>query len=155
MRKKILEYNNHWKKLMQLMADKVNQISPDFIYGLPRGGLPIAVHLSHWCPQSKIILTPDDIPAGDKTDKKIYTVAVVDDIIDSGESFLKAYDAFENVMRFKNVYLHLHFFAVYKSCRLQKSYPLYFEWLRFANKDEWIVFPWEHHEAKTVKDNTI
>ena len=98
--------------------------------GLPRGGLIPAVMLSH-----KL-----DIPFVSQANITGVTgnILIVDDICDSGKT-LKRFK-FES-----NVYTAtLH----YKST---SEYEPHF-WWRLAPLNEWIVYPWERKDSKTIAD---
>jgi len=105
---KKIEQENFFKKLL-------------FIYGIQRGGLPIAVHLSHYLnlPLSDRlnIFTPAD------------TILIVDDIAHTGET-LKEYASLGYITT--TLY--------YKKQSIVKPNVYILE----TNK--WIVFPWEKPE---------
>ena len=88
------------------------------IYGIPRGGLPIAVYLSH-----KL-----DLPLITDVEKINFDTLIVDDISDNGtqlEPFYKDYCI---------VTLH--------STEWTLSPPNFHAMLKL-DKDDWIVYPWE------------
>ena len=90
------------------------------IYPIPRGGYPIAVHLSHFL----------NVPIRDEvilTDKNIL---VVDDLIDEGET-LKSFTE----------YPHYKFAVLYKKPWSPIKPDFY-----IGETDNWIVFPWEDPE---------
>ena len=98
--------------------------------GLPRGGLIPAVMLSHTL---NIPFVSQANIAG-----VMGNILIVDDICDSGKT-LKRFK-FEN-----NVYTAtLH----YKS---SAEYEPNF-WWRMAYENEWIVYPWEKKDSKTIQD---
>jgi hypoxanthine phosphoribosyltransferase len=103
---------------------KKNGYSVDAIYGPPRGGLPIAVTLSHRL----------GIPIVDSTDKfwEMYArprvkMLVVDDIADTGETLKPLIGP--NIISY-TIYYH-------KQSVVVPDYHC------FEKKDEWVVFPWE------------
>ena len=100
------------------------------IYGIPRGGLIVAVILSHLL----------DLPV--ILDKKLITknTLVVDDINDSGET-LKKILKLKKPKSVLTVWLN----------PLSKSHSDYF--IKIKN-DEWVVFPWETLKSSKY-DNTI
>ena len=93
---------------------KKRKLKFDGIYGVPRGGLPIAVALSHRL-NLPLLMYP--------TDKTL----VVDDISDTGRT-LKSH---------KNKKI-----ATLFSTKWTKTKPDWFESYK-VNKKDWIVFPWE------------
>jgi len=101
----------------------------DSLYGIPRGGLVLAVRLSHKLGLS-VIMHNSNI--GDKT-------LIVDDIADSGDTMM---EFLSNKKRYATATLF------YNSD--SKHAPTYF----CRKKTDWIVFPWE--DEKTSKyDKTI
>ena len=100
------------------------------VYGLPRGGLPIAVSLSH---SLGLPLLMDYYDRKIVTDKKIL---VVDDIADTGHT-LKDFDNEHNVI----CTFHYH-----------KQSLVVPELFLEEKTDEWIVYPWEERDSKEVQD---
>ncbi len=91
------------------------------VYGVRRGGLPIAVALSH---RLDIPMYPD-ARYGD-IDKKIL---IVDDIADTG----KTLEFYQKMDRPKVIYtMHYH--------RQSSIVP---DFWTIEKKDKWIVYPWE------------
>ena len=97
----------------------------DHIYGIPRGGLIPAVLLSH---KMNIPLT-----------NYMYTknTLIIDDICDSGKTL-------EDVLS-DNPTAVLH----YKSHTSRSTPDLYAS--KF-NSDDWIIYPWELKDSKTIQD---
>ena len=98
--------------------------------GLPRGGLIPAVMLSHKM----------NIPFVSQANIKQITgnILIVDDICDSGKT-LKRFKFEDNVY---TATLH------YKSIA---EYEPHF-WWKLASVNEWIVYPWEREDSKTIAD---
>ena len=126
-----------WSKLDKYVDLLVNWCQPlvdegklGAIYGLPRGGLPIAVMLSHRL----------DLPLlMNYYDRKIVTdkqILVVDDIADTGHT-LKDFVNEHNVI----VTIHYHKQSIVT--------PNYFCAYKY---DDWIVYPWETEHSETVQD---
>ncbi len=106
---------------------KSSGLDIQYIFGMPRGGLIPAVMLSH-----KL-----NIPLfkfGMVLDSK---VLIVDDICDSGHT-LKNYEPY----RCPTATIHYKTTAEYE--------PSF--WWRLAPQNEWIVYPWENKDSKTVAD---
>jgi hypoxanthine phosphoribosyltransferase len=131
MDKRYLNWNDIDRAITRLIASiTASDVKLDAIGGLPRGGLIPAVMLSHrlsipFVSQSNIQLIEGNI-------------LVVDDICDTGKT-LKRFK-FEN-----NIYtaaLHWKQSAEYQ--------PNYF-W-EVAYENEWIVYPWENKDSKTIQD---
>ena len=100
------------------------------IYGLPRGGLPIAVSLSHRLGLPILM---------NYYDRKVVTrkkILVVDDIADTGHT-LKDFDSPHNI----TCTIHYHQDSLVK--------PDYF---CTEKGDDWIVYPWERDDSEAVQD---
>lgn len=102
--------------LVDKLSNKIKRkgLKFDGIYGIPRGGLPIAVCLSHSL-NLPLLLYPTK------------NSLVIDDISDTGKT-LKS---------FKNRKI-----ACLYSSKWTETNPDYFV-LTKEDKDSWIVFPWE------------
>ena len=100
------------------------------VYGLPRGGLPIAVSLSH---SLGLPLLMDYYDRKIVTDKKIL---VVDDIADTGNT-LRDFESPHNII----CTLHYHEDSI--------VLPNYYINLK---GDKWIVYPWETRDSEEVQD---
>ena len=107
------------------IANKRFQI--DSIAGLPRGGLIPAVILSH-----KL-----NLPLVSEPTRK---TLIVDDICDSGETFLKL--------------LKQHPFNLF-ACLHYKPHTSKFPpdiWAELYEVDNWLVYPWENENADAIQD---
>jgi len=105
------------------------------ICGVPRGGLILAVMLSHKMNIPVVvhsIRTMDYIPNKD-------TTLIVDDISDTGETL----KSIKYINLFKSISLYIKEGTKYK--------PKFF--CRECKDDDWIIYPWENKESKTEKDN--
>ena len=98
------------------------------IYGIPRGGLIIAVKFSHLLGKSMI------------TDERQITplTLVVDDISDEGKTLLK----YRN-----NIIATLHYV---KSSLVKPDY-----FARFKDIDDWVEYPWESFEKIQRKSGKV
>ena len=100
------------------------------VFGLPRGGLPIAVALSHRL----------DLPLlMNYYDKKATfndKILIVDDIADSGSS-LKPYENHDDV--------------IFTMHHREGSITIPHFWVWDA-EDDWIVYPWERQDSETLQD---
>ena len=91
------------------------------VYGIPRGGLCLAVTLSHYLNIPLLDLPQDNC-------------LIVDDIYDSGKTLEK----------YKN-YKNASYFVL-----ISKKDPTWFECFLTIKTADWIVFPWEDfYKAKT------
>lgn len=110
---------------------KSSGIKIDTITGLARGGLIPAVMLSHKM----------EIPFHISISSAPGNVLIVDDICDSGETLKK----FKHEERFYTATIHHKQFAVYE--------PTF--WYSLVQENDWIVYPWEREDSKTVPDYLI
>ncbi len=85
------------------------------IYGIPRGGMCLAVALSHKL-NIKLI------------EKPIKNSLIVDDIFETGIT----------LSNFKNIE-GANFFVLFS-----KKKPIWWNTVDFVHKKEWVVFPWEN-----------
>lgn len=117
------------EELVNILSNWVKSHYPqiDSIMGLPRGGLIPAVMLSH-----KL-----DLPlVFEPTEKTL----IVDDICDSGETFIKI----------NNKYPNLKFACLHLKPHTTKFTPHI--WAGSRISDDWIVYPWENTDAKAIQD---
>ena len=95
------------------------------IYGLPRGGLPIAVMLSHRLGLPLTLIEPWKNPDRFNNNNK---VLIVDDIADTGAQ-LSTYKNFKRGVIF-TIFYH------------KQSVVVPDEWI-YEKHNEWVVYPWE------------
>ena len=100
---------------VEYIANKCKFLNFSGIYGIPRGGLCLAVALSH---KLKIDLISEPIKNS----------LIVDDVYETGIT----------LNRFKNIEGAI-FFVLFS-----KSKPKWWNTLFISEKSEWIVFPWEN-----------
>ena len=116
-------------ELVYLLAKKVVLKYPEVVSvtGLPRGGLIPAVMLSHLL----------NIPFTYEISKN---TLIVDDICDSGETFIKLYEK--------------HPDAIYSCLHFKPHTSRFFPKLKAMelNSDDWIVYPWERDDSETIQD---
>lgn len=116
---------------IQEIADtiKKSELNFNYIYGIPRGGLPLAVMLSHLLNKPLIM----NLDARHK-------ILLVDDICDSGDTidtFLKLSKNIVKVVCLINLTKRTDII----SCRLG-----YGEDENFTFDKKWVIFPWESRE---------
>jgi hypothetical protein len=117
-------------RAIDFLAYLLRNESINLITGLPRGGLIPAVMLSH-----KMNIKYINI---NKTKRKQFnTIALVDDICDSGNT-IKGY----NEMGFITICIDKKHSSVVS--------PNYFSYI--APDDKYIVYPWENPESKPIAD---
>ena len=94
------------------------------IYGIPRGGLCIAVALSHKL-NIKLI------------EKPLKNSLIVDDVFETGFT----------LSNFKNIE-GANFFVL-----VSKSKPTWWNSVNLIDKKEWIIFPWENKNNELIDKN--
>ncbi len=106
-----------WKEFdrsVENIAKRCKFLEFSGIYGIPRGGLCLAVALSH---KLKVKLVSEPIENS----------LIVDDVYETGIT----------LNNFKNIEGAM-FFVLFS-----KSKPTWWNTVNLSNKKEWIVFPWE------------
>ena len=109
---------------------KTSDLNLGAVYGLPRGGLPIAVSLSH---RLHLPLLMDYYDRKIVTDKKIL---VVDDIADTGLT----------LKDFENKHIIICTFHYHEQSIIEPDY-----WIH-KKDDDWIVYPWELNDSDEIQD---
>ena len=102
-------------KSVNYIADQCKEKTFSGIYGVPRGGLCLAVALSH---KLNIQLF----------EKPLRNSLIVDDVFETGKTLGK----------FRNIE-GANFFVL-----ISKKEPTWFNTVDFTNNSEWIIFPWEN-----------
>ncbi len=97
------------------ISKQCNNKSFDGVYGFPRGGLCIAVALSH-----SLNLPLIDEPKNNSL--------IVDDIYETGKTL-------EKIRYLKGSETHVW---------ISKKAPTWWNAYKYINKKEWIIFPWEN-----------
>ena len=111
---------SEFDKSVDHIADQCKNWDLSGIYGVPRGGLCLAVALSH-----KL-----EIELMDKPSKNSL---IVDDIFETGIT----------LSNFKNIE-GANFFVLFS-----KKKPIWWNSVNLSLKNEWIVFPWENKINET------
>jgi len=118
-------YNNMLKQLIKEIKETLNLDRYKYVYGPSRGGLPIAVHLSHFL--NLKYLDEAGLNCLKYTEKD--TVLIVDDIADTGKTLEDL--CYHHNTDFTIATLFLKDRSEFK--------PDYF--MKINN--DWVVFPWE------------
>ena len=113
---------NEFDVSVNLIANQCKLWEISGIYGVPRGGLCLAVALSH---KLNIQLI----------EKPIKNSLIVDDVFETGITLNK----------FKHIE-EANFFVL-----VSKKKPIWWNAVNISNEKEWIVFPWEN-KINEVKD---
>ena len=106
---------SEFDKSVEHIYNKCKFIEFSGIYGVPRGGLCLAVALSH---KLKINLIS----------KPIKNSLIVDDVYETGTT-LNTYKNIDEAM----------FFVLFSKVK-----PIWWNTVHISEKSEWIVFPWEN-----------
>ena len=105
------------------IANQCQKLKLSGIYGVPRGGLCLAVALSH-----KLNLK--------LTEKPLKDSLIVDDVYEAGITLNK----------FKNIE-GAYFFVL-----VSKKKPIWWNTVNLSHKTEWIVFPWENKNDELIEE---
>ena len=119
-----MKINVSWQNVeeyIKKVSEKYCDMEISGVYGIPRGGLILAVLISHKL-NIPLLLAPTD------------NCIIVDDICDSGESLLHFY---KNSSGNKANKYHITT-MFYKENKLVKP-----EFYMYEKEDKWIVYPWE------------
>ena len=106
---------NEFDKSVAYIANECKTLKLSGIYGVPRGGLCLAVALSH---KLNIQLI----------EKPLKYSLIVDDVLETGIT-LRSFKDIEGA----------NFFVL-----VSKKKPIWWNTVNLSNKKEWIVFPWEN-----------
>ena len=106
---------DEFDKSVEHIADRCKFLEFSGIYGVPRGGLCLAVALSH---KLKINLISEPIENS----------LIVDDVYETGITL----DTYKNIEG-------ANFFVLFS-----KTNPTWWNSVHLTEKSEWIVFPWEN-----------
>ena len=108
---------SEFDKSVEYIADQCKFIKLSGIYGVPRGGLCLAVALSH-----KLDLQLIEKPSKNSL--------IVDDVFETGIT----------LRNFKDIE-GANFFVL-----VSKKKPIWWNTVNLSDKNEWIVFPWENQK---------
>ena len=114
---------NEFDKSVDYIANRCKKLKFSGIYGVPRGGLCLAVALSHKL-NVKLI------------DKPLKNSLIVDDVYETGIT----------LNNFKNIE-GAYFFVL-----VSKEKPIWWNTVNFFNNTEWIVFPWENKNDELIEE---
>lgn len=122
--------NIEWKEIdlrVSKLIERINKAKYTNLYGVPRGGLILAVMLSH---RLKLPVITDVKAINDQT-------LICDDICDSGETL--------SIFNTQDI----------DTCALFKRYnssmtPTYYA--KEISNDQWLLFPWESSDSEAIQD---
>jgi hypoxanthine phosphoribosyltransferase len=134
--KKIYTWNWVDTQLNNIGEQLEGSSKPEFVTGIPRGGLIPAVLLSHRFDIPFIGLEAAKTLPGNLKKK----ILVIDDISDTGNTLQQ---------------IHRHnFITAALAMRRSSTYtPLYVG--EYIKDDHWLVFPWENITSKTIQDYLV
>ena len=114
---------NEFDKSVDYIADQCKFLKLSGIYGVPRGGLCLAVALSHKLDTQLI-------------EKPAKNSLIVDDIFETGLT----------LSNFKHIE-GANFFVL-----VSKKRPIWWNTVSITSKKEWIVFPWENKKNELTEE---
>ena len=112
---------SEFDKSVEFIANKCKEVKVSGIYGVPRGGLCLAVALSHKLNVQLI-------------EKPLKNSLIVDDVYETGIT----------LNNFKNIE-GANFYVLFSKTR-----PIWWNTVNLSHKKEWIVFPWENNKKVLV-----
>ena len=127
------EYGKLLDKFIELINARIDLSPIKFVYGPPRGGLPIAVHVAHHL-DLQLILNDRILKYDLITSTTSPRILIVDDICDSGETLTKLLAMNGNIKTA----------TLFKKPRATVIPDVYVE---EVSNDTWIVFPWEKDDT--------
>ena len=130
MEKRIVTYQE-FGNLLNLLVTKLETYKFNYVYGPPRGGLPIAVHLSH---HLDIELVDTDFINWSIHHDKGKKILLADDIVDTG----KTINDLKSILGKSNIITTACLFK-----RPEIDNVIYIE-----KSDDWIIFPFEKYDEK-------
>lgn len=128
---KLLYSMDSFQKDVIILANKIksSEFHPIGIYGVPQGGIPLAMALSHYMDIPLVTHCNDD------------RVLVVDDLIDSGVT--------------RNRYPNNHFACLHIKTNVVIEDNNSFIFYVHDDIDAWIVYWWEGSEEKSIDDSVL
>lgn len=126
-KKLYLNYGN-FSVMIDSIIQKIKSLDFDYVYGIPKGGLPLAVVLANTF--NKDLISEHTYKLMTDTSK----VLIVDDICDTGETLSK----YESVLPFVTLV------AKFKGKDLIEN--LIYE--KLVSDDTWVIYPWENFKIK-------
>lgn len=128
-KKKLITWDNYGR-LLNILKTKIVELNIpfDYIYGIPRGGLPISTFLSHNLEKDLIFLATVEHKQ----------ILLVDDISDTGKTFIKYKTIFEQKNKVITASLHMKPHSKFKPDTI----------VQLVNNNEWIVYPYEQYTEK-------
>ena len=114
---------SEFDKSVDYIANRCKKLKFSGIYGVPRGGLCLAVALSHKL-NVKLI------------EKPVKNSLIVDDVYETGFT----------LNNFKNIE-GAYFFVL-----VSKKKPIWWNTVNLSHKTEWIVFPWENKNDELIEE---
>lgn len=131
------EYEKHVNKLLKQI--KESNIKFDYVYGIPRGGLPLGVEISHKLeiPLNLSMCIDENKNFICNTDKQIAkkNILIVDDLVDSGTTM------YNEVLCCSKIYENVKTAVLFK-----KPWSIFDPDFYVFETDKWIVFPYENPE---------
>ena len=121
-------------KYVNELSEKIKESDEEFVgvYGVPRGGVILAVILSHRLDIPYI--TSLDVGRGGNG------LLIVDDIADTGHT----------IERLKRVYDSATFATI--DFNIEDSVVEPTHWINYKGTDDWIVYPWENTDSEEIQD---
>ena len=120
-----------WNVIDEAVTDiafNIKNTNKDFkgVYGIPRGGLILAVMLSHKL-DIPLIMSEDDLDENS---------IIIDDIADTGKTLL-------DFVKYESYVVTIH---EHEQSLIKPDYSV------IEKGDKWIVYPWETEDSEEIQD---
>ncbi len=127
---------------VDILVEKIKawDYSPDFIYGIPRGGLILATMLSHRLGIPLSTKLDDYGDSGANYHAQPASYIICDDIVDKGHTLMKVLRGTHYPYGVGIRAVSLHY------CDHSYIKPTEYAWKK--DDDKWIVYPWETEESE-------
>ena len=130
MEKRIVTYQE-FGNLLDVLVTKLEAYKFDYVYGPPRGGLPIAVHLSH---HLDVELVDTDFISWSIYHGSGKKILLADDIVDTG----KTINDLKSLLGKSNI--------ITTACLFKR--PKIDNVIYVEESNDWIIFPFEKYDEK-------
>lgn len=114
--------------MLEMLTEALSRIEIGMVCGVMRGGMPIAVHLSHNLGVDMI--TDTELLSGGLNIGSHRTVLLVDDVVDTGKTFT-------------DILKKSHYTRVITAALYYKPHSVLKPDYYIEETTDWIVFPWE------------
>ena len=135
-KKEIISYQQYNIRIHQL-CEKLESLKPNVIIAIPRGGLAIGLHISHYLDCDNLFTMPINEEVIQVLSRQFENsnILIVDDVCDSGETLKYIVNLFNNydITNIKTATIHV---------KPRRSFQPDF-YVTEVPDNCWLVYPWE------------